>query len=148
MILLCGLTACSRDVEPPRGTSPFERAGGREPATVWAVGDAAQPDEGGSSVARLIARAHPDHLLYLGDVYETGIAEEFATYGELYGELAPMTSPTPGNHDWDAHEHGYDQYWGQPPESRAAVVLLVLTGRLGHHQPQLGDGGREPDLCA
>ena len=62
-------------------------------------------------MARLIGGANPDRLLYLGDVYETGTAEEFEAYDALYGRLAPLTAPTPGNHEWPNHREGYDPYW-------------------------------------
>jgi len=124
---LVTLTACSSDVDPPKGSSPFERAGTPGPATVWAIGDAGHAGERERPVARLIERSKPDHLLYLGDVYETGTAEEFEAYDDLYGRLAPITSPTPGNHDWAAHETGYDPYWatqrGREPPSYYSFSL-------------------------
>jgi len=83
-----------------------------DPATVWAVGDGA---DGGQRAKRLVGRIaadHPDRLLYLGDVYERGSADDFAgNYASTYGTLARITAPTPGNHDWPAHLEGYDPYW-------------------------------------
>ena len=133
------LAGCSSDVDPPKGASPFERSGSQTPATVWAIGDAGHVGERERPVARLIARAKPDHVLYLGDVYETGTAEEFEAYDDLYGPLASITSPTPGNHDWGAHEVGYDVYWAsrratEPPSyysfSLAGWDIISLNSQI------------------
>lgn len=82
------------------------------PAVVWAVGDGADGGAAAKAVARLIAAGRPDRVLYLGDVYEGGSAADFrARYDTVYGDLAAITAPTPGNHDWPAHLEGYDRYW-------------------------------------
>jgi predicted phosphodiesterase len=81
-------------------------------AVVWAVGDG--PDGGADArrVARLITRTKPDRVLYLGDVYNEGTAQEFASnFDPLYGKIAKRVAPTPGNHDWPLHSEGYDPYW-------------------------------------
>ncbi len=109
--LIAGCSANKPDADPA-AAAPFVISGGPGPATVWAVGDAGHLGERERPVARLIAGANPDRLLYLGDVYETGTAEEFKAYDALYGRLAPLTAPTPGNHDWPNHAKGYDPYWG------------------------------------
>lgn len=95
-------------------------AGDDGPAVLWAVGDAADGGPAGRRVAERIRAARCDRLLYLGDVYETGTAEEFARhYDPLFGPLASVTAPTPGNHEWDGRAEGYDAYWtrvrGGPP---------------------------------
>ena len=83
-----------------------------EPAVVWAVGDGADGSTRAKRLARLIARDEPDRFLYLGDVYETGTAEEFRrNFAGVYGQLAAITAPTPGNHEWGLHREGYDPYW-------------------------------------
>ena len=94
--------------------------GDDDPPVVWAVGDAADGGPAGRRVARRIRTARCDRLLYLGDVYETGTAEKFDRhYDPLFGPLAPVTAPTPGNHEWDNRIEGYDAYWtsvrGAPP---------------------------------
>lgn len=95
---------------PPPTPGPFVRS--IPPAEVWAVGDAAGGQESADEVAAVIRRAQPDRLLYLGDVYEEGTAEEFERhYDPLYGELAAITAPTPGNHEWSNRELGYYPYW-------------------------------------
>jgi hypothetical protein len=111
----------------PAAPAPFVISGGPGPATVWAVGDAGHLGERERPVARLIGGANPDRLLYLGDVYETGTAEDFEAYDTLYGRLAPLTAPTPGNHEWPNHEVGYDPYWkrqtGRTPPSYYSFEL-------------------------
>lgn len=80
-------------------------------AVLWAVGDA-DATAGGRAVARQLAGRRFDRLLYLGDVYESGTAEEFRErYDTILGRFAKRTAPTPGNHEWDNRETGYDPYW-------------------------------------
>jgi hypothetical protein len=75
------------------------------------VGDGGNGSATARRVARRIARTRPRRLLYLGDVYDWDSASEFARqYGSVYGRLARVTAPTPGNHDTPTRE-GYDPYW-------------------------------------
>ncbi len=135
-----GLAACGGDQparEPRRGT------------IVWAVGAGGDGGPAAKAVAAHIVADRPARLLYLGDVYETGTAEEFeANYDSVYGELAPRTDPTPGNHEWPARAEGYYPYWrgvkGRPVEpwyaGRAGGWrLLSLNSEAPHHDgsPQL-----------
>lgn len=84
----------------------------QDPAVVWAVGDGADGGAAARTLSRQIAADRPDRLLYLGDVYESGSSADFRNHYEtVYGRLARMTAPTPGNHDWPAHPSGYDAYW-------------------------------------
>src|SRR4051812_28261227 len=74
-------------------------------ATVWAVGDSA----GGAhatAVAGLIRRAHPDKVLYLGDIYNGDSG--FAAYKRLYAGMP--VARTPGNHDWPRYWSGPEWY--------------------------------------
>jgi hypothetical protein len=81
-------------------------------AVVWAVGDGADGSDLARRVARLIRRDRPDRLLYLGDVYNSGTAEEFRTnFAGVYGRLARITEPTIGNHEWALRRQGYYPYW-------------------------------------
>ena len=81
------------------------------PAVVWVVGDAF-PTAQAKHLARAVRRDRPDRLVYLGDVYNTGTAREFArNYDPLYGQLGAITAPTPGNHDWPNRTSGYFPYW-------------------------------------
>ncbi len=78
---------------------------------VWSVGDADGSDNS-RAVARRIAADRPDRVLYLGDVYDNGSIRDFRNgYDPVFGGLARITAPTPGNHDWPAHFQGYDRYW-------------------------------------
>ena len=83
-----------------------------DPAVVvWAVGDGGDGGESSRQVAQLIARDEPDQVIYLGDVYESGSAEEFRVFGEDFAPLLTRMWPTPGNHDWPNHADGYDPFW-------------------------------------
>jgi hypothetical protein len=82
-------------------------------STVWAVGDGAVAGTEDEGVAQRIEQEGLDQLLYLGDVYETGTAEEFARhYHPSFGRFKSRTRPTPGNHEWGNRATGYDPYWG------------------------------------
>jgi hypothetical protein len=77
-------------------------------ALVWAVGDG-DGSSASAALSRRIARSRPNLFLYLGDVYPSGSAGDFAhSYAPTYGRLAKRTAPTPGNHDAGA---GYKRYW-------------------------------------
>lgn len=97
----------------PAANGAFGSAAAPEaPAVVWAIGDGADGGAAARAVSALIHRGNPARMLYLGDVYERGTAEEFReNYDSVYGPLASRTAPTPGNHDWPAHPEGYDEYW-------------------------------------
>jgi hypothetical protein len=107
------LAACQAAPPPhPVANRAFPSARGHAPAEVWAVGDGADGSRAARALADEIMRARPDRFLYLGDVYESGTAAEFArNYAPVYGQLASRTAPTPGNHDWPNHRRGYDRYW-------------------------------------
>lgn len=87
-------------------------------AEIWAVGDG--DADSGMLVSDLLARNEVDRLLYLGDVYERGTAEEFAAnYEPSYGQFADLTAPTLGDHEARRAATGYQPYWtdatGTPP---------------------------------
>jgi hypothetical protein len=119
-----------------------------ERAEVWAVGDAATPNDGARRLAAHIRAQRPDRFLYLGDVYEDGTALEFRqNYDPLYGSLARITDPTPGNHEWENRSSGYYPYWRakkgrrQPPWSSTTVAgwqVLSLNSMAAH-----GPGSRQ-----
>ena len=80
---------------------------------VWAVGDGGVAGLQDDALAQRVASEGIDRLLYLGDVYESGTAMEYATnYQTSWGRFKQLTSPTPGNHEWSARREGYDPYWG------------------------------------
>ena len=106
--------ACAATLAGCRGDDPAApRAAANSHATVvWAVGDGGAGTEAAKRVAELIARDQPDHVIYLGDVYETGTSAEFTrNFAGVYGGLAKRMWPTPGNHDWANHATGYDPFW-------------------------------------
>jgi Calcineurin-like phosphoesterase len=87
---------------------------------LWAVGDAADGGATSRKVASMVLSRHPDGLLYLGDVYDTGTAQEFdRNYRPIYGGFGQTTAPTIGNHEWPNLATGYVPYWtavrGSPP---------------------------------
>ena len=102
------------------GSFPFVRSVRGDRAVIWAVGDGANGSAEAKAVAARIANGPVDRLLYLGDVYEDGTAQEFRdNYATTYGRLARVTAPTSGNHDAPNEASGYDPYWrrtlGAPP---------------------------------
>ncbi|MGH2944703.1 MAG: metallophosphoesterase family protein [Solirubrobacteraceae bacterium] len=110
-----GVQGCadqSADVRSPQRT--FVRSQDRGQSIVWAVGDGADGGATAKAVARLIARGRPDRVLYLGDVYDDGSPADFRRhFTPVYGKLAPIMAPTPGNHEWPRHREGYDRYWAR-----------------------------------
>jgi 3',5'-cyclic AMP phosphodiesterase CpdA len=107
-VALSILLAADDEAPEPR----FLPSRGDDPAVVWAVGDGANGSDEARQVAERIRADGADLLLYLGDVYEDGTEEEFdENYDSVYGQLARITGPTPGNHDWPNHDKGYDRYW-------------------------------------
>jgi acid phosphatase type 7 len=86
--------------------------GSAQEAVVWAVGDAGDGSEPAHMVEALIQADNPDALLYLGDVYPEGRAEDFAeSFDPVFGPLKGITWPTHGNHDWANRRTGYRPYW-------------------------------------
>jgi len=104
---------------------------------VWAVGDGADGEPEAAALVERIAAEAPDRLIYLGDVYDRGTAEEYArNYEPSYGRLAAITAPVLGNHEWGRRREGYGPYWtavhGEPPPrfysfSVAGWQILVLN---------------------
>jgi hypothetical protein len=100
-VIAAALAAAAFGAAPARAT------------TVWAVGDGASTAVEDDQLAGYLQAQPMDKFLYLGDVYESGTAVEFATnYETSFGRLKAKTAPTPGNHEWDRHTEGYDPYWG------------------------------------
>jgi len=99
----------SDPVRPPNGE--WVRSVTAETARIWAVGDADPPRS--RRVARLIRRADPDRILYLGDVYPTGTLDDFRRWADPWRRLVRRMAPTPGNHEWASSSQGYEQFWRQ-----------------------------------
>ena len=111
VVLAVVLVGGDEDPAPRAPSGVFIRSVPGRSAVVWAVGDN-DDTAGGRAVADLLDRRPFDRLLYLGDVYETGTAEEFRTrYDAILGRFAKRTAPTPGNHEWGNRAVGYDPYW-------------------------------------
>jgi hypothetical protein len=116
-------------------------------AVVWAVGDGADGTAPARRLARRIERDDPDAVLYLGDVYPSGTAADYAhNYEPTYGDLAPITWPTIGNHDWGNRATGYLPYWRRYGRARpwyrfelAGWELVNLNSQEPHEpgSPQL-----------
>jgi hypothetical protein len=99
----------------------------RAQEVVWAVGDAADGSQEATAMASQIIADQPDALLYLGDVYPNGTAQDFAErYDPLYGPLKAITWPTPGNHDWENRATGYYPYWS--PRVRTPYYRFRIAG--------------------
>jgi calcineurin-like phosphoesterase family protein len=110
------------------GAGPSNAPTARE-AVVWAVGDGAADRSAARGVVARMADGRVDRLLYLGDVYEEGTAEEFTRfYGPTYGRFAKVTSPTPGNHEWPLHREGYDPYWRKALGATPASFYSLRVG--------------------
>ncbi len=79
---------------------------------IYALGDGADGSPGNKALANYIRTQNPDKFFYLGDVYNTGTAAEFATnYEPLYGSFAAKTDPVIGNHEYLNRLTGYNPYW-------------------------------------
>lgn len=112
-VMAAGVWLRSAPAPNPVQNHAFRSATDRNaPAVVWAVGDGADGSDAARRVAGRILADRPGRVLYLGDVYDSGSAADFRDrYATVYGPLASVTAPTPGNHDWPAHPDGYDAYW-------------------------------------
>lgn len=99
--------ALADELRPPDGE--WIRSVPGETARVWAVGDANPPNS--ERVTRLIKRADPDRVLYLGDVYGEDQSEAFDRWAEPWGHLIDRMAPTPGNHEWEQAQAGYEPFW-------------------------------------
>ena len=104
----------------PRGSTGWVRSRPKQVSVIWAIGDGADGDPNSQAVASMVAARRVDRLLYLGDVYEAGTAQEFRTnYDSAYHRFDGITAPTIGNHEWPNIATGYVPYWtaarGTPP---------------------------------
>ncbi len=96
---------------------------------LWAVGDGTASDEA-AALVNMIAATKPRHVLYLGDVYEDGTAEDFReNFDPTYGRLARRTWPTPGNHEWKNAQGGYFPYWKNARGRPLAPYYSFQVGR-------------------
>jgi hypothetical protein len=132
-VLLAGTLALAATADEPGGSGQsqagrFPASPGNGSSTLWAVGDGADGTERSQRLAQTIVDAEPEAFAYLGDVYPEGMVGDFErNYDPVYGQLNPITLPTPGNHDWDYRAEGYDPYWanvigGKPPHHYATSI--------------------------
>jgi calcineurin-like phosphoesterase family protein len=87
------------------------------PFTVAAFGDGPAGSTMTQNVANLVHSWNPDMLMYLGDVYQRGMPDEFMNfYNPLYGPDAHRTITTVGNHEYKelSNAQGYFWYWNFP----------------------------------
>jgi hypothetical protein len=150
-VALLALGFCPAAADPLAGHGFVSWLAKQRPrtATIWAVGDAADGSAEAQALASRVVAARPTIFLYLGDVYPDGTLDDFQTrYAPLYGGLARVTAPTPGNHDSANFASGYVRYWrritgGAVPAYYAFRVagwqILSLDSELRHDgaSPQL-----------
>jgi acid phosphatase type 7 len=140
-LLALALAACGGDGSSPERPKPtaapalpaapdtWMSDGPRRAATIWAVGDGADGGKYADQVVDLIGRSRFDMLLYLGDVYDEGSAEEYAEhYAPSWGRFSDRTAPVPGNHEWDNRGEGYEAYWS---EARGSTPPHYYSFRAG-----------------
>lgn len=140
-------------------SQPDDDSAPDEPIEVWAVGDGPGVRPEARAVAAMIAKAEPDRLLYLGDIYGP-YAERFdSAYGAA--GLSDITLPTAGNHEWPSQRSEYLAYWREQRGRELPAyysrrlggweVLSINTSEpLGRRSPQLGwlrRQLREPGTC-
>ena len=106
---------------PNNGRLPsFVQGGQTGGFTVVALGDGPAGSTQTAAVANLVHSWNPDMLMYLGDVYQRGMKDEFMNfYDPLYGADWAKTVPTIGNHEYKqvTDGSGYFWYWNYPKNS-------------------------------
>lgn len=164
LLVAAGLAACgdSGDDNPPAVAEHAQAAPPANRVVVWATGDGADGSTVARRLATRIAADHPERFLYLGDVYPYGTALDYRRrYVPVYGRLAPITSPTTGNHEWANRDQGYQPYWrgvtggGQPywysrPVAGWEIISLSSEARHDAASPQvrwLRRQLRDPGTC-
>jgi hypothetical protein len=99
------------------------------PQVVWAFGDGADGSASQRRLAKLVIADDPDRVLYLGDVYETGTADEFErNFRRPYRKLLKRMLPTPGNHEWANRVTGYNPFWRKVTGERTQPWYAVRLG--------------------
>jgi hypothetical protein len=144
---VAGAQAHSPYLGPRKSGSAWMASRPKPVSVVWAIGDGADGGPDSRAVASMVGSRRVDRLLYLGDVYETGSAQDFqANYDTAYSRFDPITAPTIGNHEWPSIATGYVPYWtaarGAPPPLRYAFAasgwqLISLNSNEPTSQDQL-----------
>jgi acid phosphatase type 7 len=93
------------------------------PFVIAATGDGAAGSLMAQQVNGMVQSWHPNMFMYLGDVYQRGSPEEFLNfYNPVFGQLASITAPTPGNHEYKIYKNASPYFWywnypdGPPPQ--------------------------------
>jgi hypothetical protein len=108
--LMAGATACQDDPGPTSARPQTLPALSEQQAVdVWAVGDSTTESRATGRVVRLIKKADPDRIFYLGDVYEDYSDRFDATFGRA--GLLDEVLPSAGNHEWPSQRDEYLAYW-------------------------------------
>jgi hypothetical protein len=87
------------------------------PFVIAATGDGAAGSLMSQQVTNMVQGWHPNMFMYLGDVYQRGSPEEFMNFYQPYfGQLASITAPTVGNHEYKLYKNAspYFWYWNYP----------------------------------
>ena len=88
-------------------------------AALWALGDGADGSAEARAMARRIERDEPDAVLYLGDVYPSGTAEDYRrNWQPVYGRLAS-----------DHLAHRRQPRVGQPPAPATTPTGAATAAR-------------------
>ena len=111
--------------------------------TIWALGDAGLKSPIAKQLGEMILADSPDHFMYLGDVYESGLESEFEIgYEPNFGSLKDITWPICGNHCW-GHDRksceGWKAYWDDHPNwynagTVAGWMILMLDSEMDCHE--------------
>ena len=144
---VAGAQSHSPYLGPRRSANAWMASRPKPVSVVWAIGDGADGGLDSRAVASMVGSRRVDRLLYLGDVYENGSAQDFQTnYDTAYRRFDPVTAPTVGNHEWPSIATGYVPYWtaarGTPPPLRYAFAasgwqLISLNSNDPTSQDQL-----------
>jgi hypothetical protein len=144
---VAGAQAHSPYLGPRKSGSDWIASRPKPVSVVWAIGDGADGGPDSRAVSSMVASRRVDRLLYLGDVYENGSAQDFqANYDSAYRRFDSVTAPTIGNHEWPSIATGYVPYWtaarGTPPPLRYAFAasgwqLISLNSNQPASQDQL-----------
>lgn len=113
--------ATSAPAVAPFAPSPGSAAGAGQPVVLATAGDGATGMTAERGVADLISSWNPNLFLYLGDVYQEGLPEEYLNwYGEdgtFFSKFRAISDPTVGNHEYtQAGADPFFDYWGKPPD--------------------------------
>ena len=121
LLSVCALTALAFATGAAEGVTPVSR--GVADPTIAAAGDIACKNPPSNNrrvcryddVAALVAAGDYDRFLALGDdQYEYGRLKDFReNYDVYFGELLPITAPSPGNHEYgmSSRAAGYFRYF-------------------------------------